>query len=610
MEDSDYMWFAQLVYTALICPPTKFWPWPASKTMPSYSSHFEYLLGVLEKTTKRDWDDWPAMVNRLEGFDCKAPTQITLNPLQRPTVRFMSLALHAAIPVLDNDSKLVVVEQAFPSETVSPRVFDPQHEQLCRDFKKLYDGYNDQHWETKSELIDSILFIGGRAPDARKATSNEIPHLINQARTTLDAMLAMDGKDHEDRNSLVIGDWGCDMLAPDAEPTRWLYQQAMLAMVVDVVLAHRQRYECIVFACTTHMHLQELARLVESKNDSKIAHVQRLNQGGIHQKDPPFDFFTESINTRWLMTTHPPQFINQKKKKLYTYCTQDKPLPEGDITFYRFQPLAIPSDWKAVESKVEIVGGVFDYKPSTRSSSEWYMNFADRKLFGFYCGALFAQDEIQVQEHPQLGSMHAYLTRDNSGYETNLVRTRDTKANPTPCLFTNVPRWCSIDTKDIYGRDFQRTDYETIKEQTTKLDLTYSNIIAMEAPKHGRGNYTKDQMVDIFTTAYTGFRAVAYVVRTTNPKQRAVVHTGHWGCGAYGGNQQLMAILQIVAANLAGVDLVYHAFDQAGTAQAQLGKNTLDEVIGRMKNNQTHATETRIDEMVNKGFKWGVSDKN
>jgi hypothetical protein len=36
------------------------------------------------------------------------------------------------------------------------------------------------------------------------------------------------------------------------------------------------------------------------------------------------------------------------------------------------------------------------YAPGAPENTEWYVNFADAKLFGFFEGALFAQDEAQV----------------------------------------------------------------------------------------------------------------------------------------------------------------------------------------------------------------------
>ncbi len=51
----------------------------------------------------------------------------------------------------------------------------------------------------------------------------------------------------------------------------------------------------------------------------------------------------------------------------------------------------------------------FSYHPSAPGQVEWYVNFADSRLFGFYEGHLFAQDEMQVMEHPCLGSIRDAL---------------------------------------------------------------------------------------------------------------------------------------------------------------------------------------------------------
>lgn len=45
---------------------------------------------------------------------------------------------------------------------------------------------------------------------------------------------------------------------------------------------------------------------------------------------------------------------------------------------------------------------------------------------------------------------------------------------------------------------------------------------------------------------------------TAAPRQ--IFSTGHWGCGAFGGDKHLKAIQQLVAASVAGVDLHYYAF--------------------------------------------------
>ena len=67
----------------------------------------------------------------------------------------------------------------------------------------------------------------------------------------------------------------------------------------------------------------------------------------------------------------------------------------------------------------------------------------------------------------------------------------------------------------------------------------------------------------------------------TGGPARVVVHTGHWGCGAFGGNRVLMALLQVVAARMAGLErLVFHAGAPGGDAPIYEALSLLAELAG------------------------------
>jgi hypothetical protein len=136
---------------------------------------------------------------------------------------------------------------------------------------------------------------------------------------------------------------------------------------------------------------------------------------------------------------------------------------------------------------------------------------------------------------------------------------------------------------------------------------TISNIIAMEAPVCGEGRYTREQLTFILSTAITGFKAAVGESKSeTSSVARTVIHTGYWGCGAYGGNRQLMPLLQMIAACYAGVDaLVFHTGgDQDGLTQ---GRNLLEDMLPLNRDVSTEELISRIEEH---GFQWGVSDGN
>lgn len=56
--------------------------------------------------------------------------------------------------------------------------------------------------------------------------------------------------------------------------------------------------------------------------------------------------------------------------------------------------------------------------------------------------------------------------------------------------------------------------------------------------------------------AYCGFRTT----ETTPCGRGMAVATGNWGCGAFGGNLRLKALLQLMAASLAGRDVMFFTF--------------------------------------------------
>jgi hypothetical protein len=174
---------------------------------------------------------------------------------------------------------------------------------------------------------------------------------------------------------------------------------------------------------------------------------------------------------------------------------------------------------------------------------------------------------------------------------------------PAPVLVRGAQRSMAIDTsRGIYGNAFARAPFEKVREATTYLDPpTTSNILAMVAPPGGRGPYARAEIEDILATACIGFSAC----RVASGATEAVVHTGNWGTGAFGGDRVLMALLQLLAARLAGLDrLVFHS---SGGADHLHEAQTLLEVL-------PIADGTPIGNLIDAvhahGFLWGISDGN
>jgi hypothetical protein len=127
-----------------------------------------------------------------------------------------------------------------------------------------------------------------------------------------------------------------------------------------------------------------------------------------------------------------------------------------------------------------------------------------------------------------------------------------------------------------------------------------TNILAVAAPAHGSGAYGRDEIEGILLTGVSGFRAAVGESKTNIGAEgthvRANIHTGWWGCGAYGGDKVLMAVLQLLAAEYVGVDeLVFYSVD----AQVMRQYKALP---------ANAATSTIIDRIARSGYECGVSN--
>jgi hypothetical protein len=135
---------------------------------------------------------------------------------------------------------------------------------------------------------------------------------------------------------------------------------------------------------------------------------------------------------------------------------------------------------------------------------------------------------------------------------------------------------------------------------------TISNILAMAAPAYGYGSYSEPEIHNIALTAYTGFLTARLESKGTFASdQRVELHTGFWGCGAFGGNRTLMTILQALAGDMAGVDVVFHGFDDVGVS---IANQAIDNYYHMRE--ETSSVLQLLEMIYHQRFRWGVSDGN
>jgi Poly (ADP-ribose) glycohydrolase (PARG) len=316
-----------------------------------------------------------------------------------------------------------------------------------------------------------------------------------------------------------------------------------------------------------------------------------------------------------LIAKYPAKLNHKYKKLVYKIACSQGSIHKGDITVSRWRSMSIKSMVLKIPARTEIEmqSGYFTYE-STNSSNEieWHLNFADAYLFFAYGSPLLAQDEMQVAEHPALASVREALLAEGIA-----ALTVENKL-PTPIVIRGVERRCAIATNPdpdadrplgLYGSNFSRASRDAIEQATQKIDPpSITNVIAIEAPPGETGMYTEAQIEYILITAVTGFSAAKFESCDSNSSElRVIIHTGLWGCGAYGGNRILMVLLQLIAANLANIDrLVFHIGDENNTRDFEKAKELLEQFLRSI--NIDISIPILISKIQAMKFQWGIGN--
>ena len=312
-----------------------------------------------------------------------------------------------------------------------------------------------------------------------------------------------------------------------------------------------------------------------------------------------------------LVAAHPPVRLPSRKRLVVEHaCPPGRP-HAGTLTATRWSVGDLPSRLVASpETSIEVVSGWFEYEPiRSPGIGEWHLNFASSSAFATYALPLFAQDEMQVLEHPALMSLYEAL-RAGVGEPRTVVGDA-----PTPVLVRGVERRCAIDTAPnardgrphgLYGNAFMAADPEAILRATRRLEPpTISHILAIEAPAGGFGPYRPEEIATILRTAWGGFAAVAEESAAAGARVTAI-HTGYWGCGAYGGDRVLMTLLQVVAARAAGIPrLVLHAGSDDSAALEGVAR--AEELAGHASADPI-GLDALVGRIADQGFEWGESN--
>ncbi|MEO8842042.1 MAG: hypothetical protein ABI591_08415 [Kofleriaceae bacterium] len=306
-----------------------------------------------------------------------------------------------------------------------------------------------------------------------------------------------------------------------------------------------------------------------------------------------------------LLREHPPE-LHHPNKQLVSELALAGERSAGTLTVTRWAAAPLPALTLAATELVAMPG-YFDYAGTTPTNAGvWHVNFADPELFFAYGSALLAQDELQCAEHPALGSIREALVHEH------LAALTEQAGAATPVLVAGVERRCTISTaptadrpRGLYGNQFARAEAATIRAAVeVHRPAPLSNLLAIAAPVGG-GAYTRAQIEYTLVAAYTGFAAAVEESQRRWPGVPVEVRTGFWGCGAFGGHRELMTMLQLLAARLAGLArLRFYAFDDAGRTDYEAGLAALTAVLAAGDT----STNAVVDRIAGLGYVWGQSN--
>ena len=333
-----------------------------------------------------------------------------------------------------------------------------------------------------------------------------------------------------------------------------------------------------------------------------------------------------TVHRQELYDSYTPEYQCERKNNYFIRCRNMHRHVDGELEISRWvfneDPFEEACDFPN-NTIISTDPEYYNYKKdvSKKGRYVWYVNFADYNLFGFYDLDMFSQDEIQTLEHPLLAASLRMLTENHFAHMEPYTALSRNKV-PSPYLVENVPYWISVNTSvvrrgvvhNLYGHDFI-TAKESIANAGVKnvSKEINDNIIAIAAPDNCHNQeYSVQDIKYIMTTLLSSFSAAVQQGKAKG-NSTIVIHTGNWGCGAFGADPVLMYLTQFIAAAMIGVDeLVFHApmeeqFNKAKELFNEFKTNVVDagkeEVRGKIC-----SLKQIVDFLLNYKFKFGTSN--
>uniref|UniRef100_A0A8C5HPV7 poly(ADP-ribose) glycohydrolase n=1 Tax=Gouania willdenowi TaxID=441366 RepID=A0A8C5HPV7_GOUWI len=234
----------------------------------------------------------------------------------------------------------------------------------------------------------------------------------------------------------------------------------------------------------------------------------------------------------------------EKLKTLLCYfrrVTQTRPI--GLVTFTR-QTLNSPPNWERSQRPFTRLHITCEGNIEDNGYGMLQVDFANRMVGGGVTGHGLVQEEIRFVINPEL-IISRLFTEALESNECLIITGSEQYSTYTG--YAETYKW-----KDSF-KD-QRPRYCFVLDDWQRK---CTEIVAIDAVKyrHFLEQFAPDKMKRELNKAYCGFHR-----HNVSNKHLPAIATGNWGCGAFGGDTRLKALIQLMAAAEAERDVAYFTF--------------------------------------------------
>ncbi|RXM99855.1 Myoferlin [Acipenser ruthenus] len=244
------------------------------------------------------------------------------------------------------------------------------------------------------------------------------------------------------------------------------------------------------------------------------------------------------INFHRLFEGSSPRKIEKLKTLLCYFRRVTEKIPTGLVTFTR-QSLSSFPDWQSSKNQLTRLHITCEGTIEDQGCGMLQVDFANRFVGGGVTGLGLVQEEIRFLINPEL-IVSRLFTEALEQNESLIITGVERFSNYSG--YAESYRWSGNHSDDTARDDWQRICTEIVAIDAIK----YRRFLEQFIPEKIRRELNK---------AFCGFARPG--VESTN---LSAVATGNWGCGAFGGDTRLKALLQMMAAAEAGRDVAYFTF--------------------------------------------------